>query len=76
MPFTFLTPPPFCRLPVACPLAPALRRGHREHGARLRLVHALAPARFETHSADALLTFCLPVGLAAYWMFQCWSLSR
>jgi hypothetical protein len=28
------------------------------------------PARFETHSADALLTFCLPVGLAAYWIFQ------
>jgi hypothetical protein len=28
------------------------------------------PARFETHSADALLTFCLPVGLASYWMFQ------
>jgi hypothetical protein len=28
------------------------------------------PARFETHSADALLTFCLPVGLAAYWLFQ------
>jgi hypothetical protein len=28
------------------------------------------PARFETHSADALLTFCLPVGLAVYWMFQ------
>jgi hypothetical protein len=28
------------------------------------------PARFETHSADALLTFCLPVGIAAYWLFQ------
>src|ERR1700735_1069593 len=28
------------------------------------------PARFETHSVDALLTFCLPVGLAAYWLFQ------
>ena len=28
------------------------------------------PTRFETHSADALLTFCLPVGLAAYWIFQ------
>jgi len=28
------------------------------------------PARFETHSADALLTFCLPVGLATYWVFQ------
>lgn len=28
------------------------------------------PARFETHSADALLTFCLPVGLATYWLFQ------
>jgi hypothetical protein len=28
------------------------------------------PARFETHSADALLTFCLPVGLLAYWVFQ------
>src|ERR1700675_571689 len=26
--------------------------------------------RFETHSAVALLTFCLPVGLAAYWAFQ------
>jgi hypothetical protein len=28
-------------------------------------------SRSETHSAKALLTFCLPVGLAAYWMFQC-----
>jgi hypothetical protein len=28
------------------------------------------PARFETHSADALVTFCLPMGLAAYWLFQ------
>ena len=28
------------------------------------------PTRFETHSVDALLTFCLPVGLAAYWLFQ------
>ena len=27
-------------------------------------------ARFETHSANALLTFCLPVGLATYWLFQ------
>jgi hypothetical protein len=26
--------------------------------------------RFETHSAMALLTFCLPVGMVAYWMFQ------
>jgi hypothetical protein len=26
--------------------------------------------RFETHSAVALFTFCLPVGLAAYWVFQ------
>jgi formate-dependent nitrite reductase membrane component NrfD len=26
--------------------------------------------RFETHSAFALLTFCLPVGLATYWLFQ------
>jgi hypothetical protein len=26
--------------------------------------------RFETHSATALLTFCLPVGLVAYWVFQ------
>jgi hypothetical protein len=28
------------------------------------------PPRFETHSLDALGTFCLPVGLAAYWLFQ------
>jgi hypothetical protein len=28
------------------------------------------PARFETHSVLALLTFCLPVGLASYWVFQ------
>jgi hypothetical protein len=28
------------------------------------------PARFETHSVNALLSFCLPVGLAAYWLFQ------
>jgi hypothetical protein len=33
------------------------------------------PARFETHSADALLTFCLPVGLATYWLFQ-WLIKR
>ena len=26
--------------------------------------------RFETHSAIALLTFCLPVGMATYWLFQ------
>jgi len=26
--------------------------------------------RFETHSAPALITFCLPVGLATYWIFQ------
>jgi uncharacterized protein DUF4184 len=26
--------------------------------------------RVETHSAVALLTFCLPVGLSTYWMFQ------
>jgi len=26
--------------------------------------------RFETHSALALLTFCLPVGLVCYWAFQ------
>jgi Domain of unknown function (DUF4184) len=28
------------------------------------------PARFETHSLDALVTFCLPIGLAVYWLFQ------
>jgi hypothetical protein len=33
------------------------------------------PARFETHSADALVTFSLPVGLAAYWVFQ-WLIKR
>ena len=26
--------------------------------------------RVETHSAVALLTFCLPAGMATYWMFQ------
>jgi hypothetical protein len=26
--------------------------------------------RFETHSALALITFCLPIGLATYWIFQ------
>jgi hypothetical protein len=26
--------------------------------------------RFETHSISALLTFCLPVGLLTYWVFQ------
>jgi Domain of unknown function (DUF4184) len=26
--------------------------------------------RFETHSAVALFTFCLPVGMATYWIFQ------
>jgi hypothetical protein len=28
------------------------------------------PARVETHSAVALLTFCVPVGLATFWIFQ------
>jgi hypothetical protein len=28
------------------------------------------PARIETHSAVGLLTFCLPVGLATFWIFQ------
>src|ERR1700730_7988642 len=28
------------------------------------------PARIETHSAIALLTFCLPVGLGPFWIFQ------
>ncbi len=28
------------------------------------------PPRFETHSAIGLLTFCLPVGLATFWIFQ------
>jgi len=27
-------------------------------------------SRFETHSAVALATFCLPVGLASYWIFE------
>jgi len=26
--------------------------------------------RFETHSAGALFSFCLPVGVATYWVFQ------
>jgi hypothetical protein len=28
------------------------------------------PGRLETHSAISLLTFCLPVGLATFWVFQ------
>jgi hypothetical protein len=28
------------------------------------------PPRFETHSALALVTFCLPVGMVAFWVFQ------
>ena len=28
------------------------------------------PERFETHSPLGLLTFCLPVGLATYWLFE------
>jgi hypothetical protein len=28
------------------------------------------PPRFETHSVSALITFCLPVGLLTYWVFQ------
>src|SRR5450631_1749846 len=28
------------------------------------------PPRVETHTAIALLTFCLPVGLMTFWMFQ------
>jgi hypothetical protein len=30
----------------------------------------IQPPRFETHSLPALLTFCLPVGMLAYWFFQ------
>jgi hypothetical protein len=30
----------------------------------------LPMARFETHSLLALLTFCLPLGLLTYWIFQ------
>jgi hypothetical protein len=29
-----------------------------------------SPPRLATHSMDALLTFCLPVGLLSYWAFQ------
>jgi hypothetical protein len=32
------------------------------------------PSRPETHSAKALLIFCLPAGLAAYWLFQ-WTIK-
>lgn len=28
------------------------------------------PARFETHSVVGLFTFCLPAGLATFWVFQ------
>ena len=28
------------------------------------------PPRFETHGVTALFTFCLPVGLATFWLFQ------
>src|ERR1700761_9370660 len=28
------------------------------------------PPRIETHSAIGLLTFCLPVGLVTFWIFQ------
>ncbi len=28
------------------------------------------PARVDTHGAASLLTFCLPVGLATFWIFQ------
>jgi hypothetical protein len=30
----------------------------------------MRPARVETHSSLALITFCLPVGLATFWIFQ------
>jgi len=30
----------------------------------------IQPPRFQTHSAIALVTFCLPVGMLAYWTFQ------
>jgi Domain of unknown function (DUF4184) len=33
------------------------------------LLPFVAP-RFETHSATGLLSFCLPVGMLAYWLFQ------
>src|ERR1700689_5600695 len=71
MPFT-LSPPaivlPFARLLARWRLLSAVVVGSMvpDFGRFL----PWQPARFETHSADALLTFCLPVGLATYWLFQ------
>src|ERR1700730_12138482 len=56
--------------PAACAVAVALGGHHRKHGSRFRLLMPWRPARIETHSAIALLTFCLPVGLATFWIFQ------
>ncbi len=64
-------PPLFCRFrAAACPLA-ALSAA--VIGAMVPDFGCFFPGacqRLETHSAMALFTFCLPVGLIAYWVFQ------
>ena len=60
------------------PFAAVLRRGHvlsaavigsmvPDFGLFLPIVHL---TRGDTHTIRALLSFCLPTGLAAYWLFQ------
>ena len=60
-------------LPFSRPLARWRLLSAAVIGSMVPDFHILAPwrmGRFETHSAMALLTFCLPVGLMGYWLFQ------
>ncbi|MGO9934042.1 MAG: DUF4184 family protein [Steroidobacteraceae bacterium] len=59
---------PFSRLLARWQLLSAAVIGAMVPDFRLFLPWRLG--RFETHSAMSLLTFCLPVGLFTYWVFQ------
>ncbi len=71
MPFT---------LSHAATVLPFSRRLARFHMLSAAIIGSMVPdfgffspwplARDQTHSAAALLSFCLPIGLASYWLFQ------
>ncbi|MGA2024684.1 MAG: DUF4184 family protein [Steroidobacteraceae bacterium] len=71
---------PFTVSHVAAVL-PGYRRLSRAHVFSAAVIGSMVPdfgflllpvslARWQTHSAVALFTFCLPVGLCAYWLLQ------
>jgi hypothetical protein len=74
---SFLMPYTISHTVVVMPIARLLAR-RRLLGAAL--IGSMVPdfgvfsrwpiSRFETHSISALITFCLPVGLLTYWLFQ------